>query len=107
MSIYPGGGVTPCCFSHERQHDFGDISNSTVDEIWNNHHFRSARMLFDTNFPGENRLSVVCDACPMFHQKGKQARGALSVPVAQPIRLDPPRPRAPVAPPPEEGVGTP
>jgi len=68
MSIYPGGGVTPCCFTHDRKQDFGDILNSTVAEIWNNHHYRSARMLFNNRLPQEERSQVVCDLCPIFHQ---------------------------------------
>lgn len=75
MSIYPGGGVTPCCFTHERQHDFGDIRTSTVEEIWNNQHYRSARMLFHRRPPREGRRSVVCDLCPMFHQPRAGACG--------------------------------
>ena len=30
MAIYHGGGVTPCCFTHERRHDFGNILEHSV-----------------------------------------------------------------------------
>ena len=36
MFIYPGGGVTPCCFAHDDRQDFGNIYNNSVSEIWNN-----------------------------------------------------------------------
>jgi len=76
MSIYYGGGVTPCCFTHERKHDFGDIFNATVGDIWNNARYRSARSLFSRRPPREERVAVVCDVCPIFRQRGAGACGA-------------------------------
>jgi len=78
MAIHYGGGVTPCCFTHERKFDFGDILHSTVAEIWNNHHYRSARMLFNRRQPQGERLSVVCDFCPIFRQSGHRTCGVPS-----------------------------
>ena len=76
MSIYYGGGVTPCCFTHERRHDFGDIHQGSVEDIWNNAKYRSARMLFSKRPPREERVPVVCDVCPIFRQDGRHACGA-------------------------------
>jgi MoaA/NifB/PqqE/SkfB family radical SAM enzyme len=70
MAIYYGGGVTPCCFSHDRKDDFGNIHDHSVSEIWNNQQYRSARMLFNRRQPRGERVPVVCDACPIFRQSG-------------------------------------
>jgi len=68
MAVHYGGGVTPCCFTHERQYDFANLLDDTIEEIWNNPHYRSARMLFNAKAPSEKRVTVVCDLCPIFRQ---------------------------------------
>lgn len=70
MSIYPGGGVSPCCFGHEKRHDFGNLLTHSVSELWNNESYRSARMLFGRKPDLGNRTEVICDACPLFHKRG-------------------------------------
>lgn len=77
MAIYYGGGVTPCCFSHDRRDDFGNIHEQGVAEIWNNARYRSARALFSRSGAAQEREPVVCDACPMFRQTGGGACGRL------------------------------
>ncbi len=79
MAIYHGGGVTPCCFTHERRHDFGNILDHSVAEIWNNHRYRSARMLFNNRRAQEERVSVVCDLCPIFRQSRDRSCGVRAV----------------------------
>jgi radical SAM protein with 4Fe4S-binding SPASM domain len=73
MTFYPGGGVSPCCFTHDKNHDFGNILESELDEIWNNERFRSARMLFSKKKSEEQRVEVICDVCPIFKQEGGHA----------------------------------
>ena len=75
MFIYTGGGVTSCCFAHDENHDFGNIFKNSVDEIWNNDSYRSARMLFANNPKNEPRQKVLCDACALFRQPGAAACG--------------------------------
>ena len=75
MFIYPGGGVTPCCFAHDENQDFGDLYNSSVEEIWNNTAYRSARMLFSRSRPIEERIETICDKCTMFRQDGAHLCG--------------------------------
>jgi MoaA/NifB/PqqE/SkfB family radical SAM enzyme len=89
MSIYPGGGVTPCCFTHDRKDDFGDINSGSIMEIWNNRHFRSARMLFNDKPPAEERIQVVCDECPIYRQPGKAACTAHTSPLQVPSAVEP------------------
>jgi MoaA/NifB/PqqE/SkfB family radical SAM enzyme len=75
MFIYPGGGVTPCCFAHDERQDFGDLYSNSVAEIWNNKAYRSARMLFSRSAPTENRIETICDMCTVFRQDGAHLCG--------------------------------
>jgi radical SAM protein with 4Fe4S-binding SPASM domain len=78
MFIYPGGGVTPCCFAHDDSQDFGNIYKSSVSEIWNNKTYRSARMLFSKSAPTEDRVETTCDKCTVFRQDGAHLCGVRS-----------------------------
>lgn len=75
MFIYPGGGVTPCCFAHDSRQDFGNLRTSSVSEIWNNKTYRSARMLFSKTAPTEDRVETICDKCTVFRQDGAHLCG--------------------------------
>jgi MoaA/NifB/PqqE/SkfB family radical SAM enzyme len=75
MFIYPGGGVTPCCFAHDEREDFGNLYNNSVREIWNNKSYRSSRMLFSRSAPTEERLETLCDKCALFRQDGAHLCG--------------------------------
>jgi radical SAM protein with 4Fe4S-binding SPASM domain len=75
MFIYPGGGVTPCCFAHDDNWDFGNLYNNSVAEIWNNKTYRSARMLFSKSAPTEDRIETICDKCTVFRQDGAHLCG--------------------------------
>jgi len=75
MFIYPGGGVTPCCFAHDDTRDFGNIYKSSVSEIWNNKTYRSARMLFAKSPSAEDRVETICDKCTVFRQDGARLCG--------------------------------
>ena len=78
MFIYPGGGVTPCCFAHDDRQDFGNIYENSVAEIWNNETYRSARMLFSKRAPTERRAETICDKCTVFRQDGAHLCGVRS-----------------------------
>ncbi len=78
MFIYPGGGVTPCCFAHDQKQDFGNLNNSAVSEIWNNKTYRSARMLFSKSPPTDSRVETICDKCTVFRQDGAHLCGVRS-----------------------------
>jgi len=75
MFIYPGGGVTPCCFAHAERQDFGNLYNSDPAKIWNNQAYRSARMLFSRSAPTEERIETICDKCTIFRQDGAHLCG--------------------------------
>jgi len=78
MFIYPGGGVTPCCFAHDDRQDFGNLYTNSVSEIWNNKMYRSARMLFTKGAPSESRVETICDKCTVFRQDGAHLCGVRS-----------------------------
>jgi radical SAM protein with 4Fe4S-binding SPASM domain len=78
MFIYPGGGVTPCCFAHDDRQDFGNIYQNSVAEIWNSQMYRSSRMLFSKTAPSESRVETVCDKCTVFRQDGAHLCGVRS-----------------------------
>jgi radical SAM protein with 4Fe4S-binding SPASM domain len=78
MFIYPGGGVTPCCFAHDDKQDFGNIYQNSVSEIWNNRMYRSARVLFSKTAPAEDRVETICDKCTVFRQDGAHLCGVRS-----------------------------
>lgn len=78
MFIYPGGGVTPCCFAHDDRQDFGNIYRNSVAEIWNSEMYRSSRMLFSKTAPSESRVETVCDKCTVFRQDGAHLCGVRS-----------------------------
>lgn len=69
MAISPGGGVSPCCFAFKKRDDFGNILDSSVDEIWNNKQYRSARMLFSKRPRLEKRVGVICNTCEIFKKE--------------------------------------
>ena len=75
MFIYPGGGVTPCCFAHDDRQDFGNLYVNSVEEIWNNKTYRSARSLFAKSPPTEDRVETICDKCAIFRQDGARLCG--------------------------------
>ncbi len=75
MFIYPGGGVTPCCFAHDDRRDFGNLYTNSVSEIWNNKTYRSARLLFSKGAPADDRVETICDKCTVFRQDGAHLCG--------------------------------
>ena len=44
------GGFAPCCYLTDKTQDFGDLNKSTVEEVWNNEKYTTARGLFNTDF---------------------------------------------------------
>ena len=34
MAFYPGGGVSPCCFTHDKSHDFAAFTSDGLAAVW-------------------------------------------------------------------------
>lgn len=58
------GIVTPCCLG---RYDFGNLMESSFDEIWNNEKFVAARRWFASGFTEKDEsLDLPCYNCPLF-----------------------------------------
>ena len=57
------GGLAPCCYLTDKEHDFGDVSKHSVAEIWNNDRYAAARGIFKGEAPGKY---VGCLDCSVF-----------------------------------------
>lgn len=65
MSVNVNMKVTPCCYTYMEESYFGDLTDNSVMEIWNNENYRSARMLFNKSKKNyENK--VICNHCNNF-----------------------------------------
>ena len=67
----PDGRVSPCCIVYGEQNDFGDSLGGSVEALWNNARFQSARSLFSGK--GRPSVATVCDRCNIFEQRAKRA----------------------------------
>lgn len=66
MYVDPYGRVRLCCQDALWLHPpLGDLTTSTVQEIWNGIGYRTVRKHFLNN--GKRRDRVVCDCCDVFH----------------------------------------
>ncbi len=58
------GVVLPCCLGRS---EFGNLQESTFDEIWNNEKFTAARRWFASDFTEKDEsLDLPCYNCPLF-----------------------------------------
>ena len=64
--INPDGGVSPCCFTHKKEDDFGNFFTEglSLHHIWNNIKFRQARSIF-AKARSASDVDVVCNTCPV------------------------------------------
>jgi len=61
--------VTPCCHTYTKESHFGDLTNNTVMEIWNNAKYRAARQLFNQkNFVAP--IDLICGRCSNYVKGG-------------------------------------
>jgi len=49
MVINPDGTVMPCCAVYDPKYNFGNILRDSLEEVWNNSYFLSARSIFLIN----------------------------------------------------------
>ena len=66
LTVNPNGRVAPCCTVYGEGHEFGDISQQSPKEIWNNANYRSARSLFSGN--GQPVVNTICEQCDIFER---------------------------------------
>ena len=71
------GGYAPCCYLTDAKHDFGNVNDNTIKEIWNNTQYRTARNLFMSGkMP---RVEVGCLTCDVYLESpnGRKHSGAI------------------------------
>jgi radical SAM protein with 4Fe4S-binding SPASM domain len=68
MVINWDGGVSPCCWVHQEENDFGNIFNASLAELWNNNAYTSSRRaLIPYLEPGQKRtICTICQGHPMY-----------------------------------------
>ena len=70
MTINPEGAVAPCCIISNEKYDFGDIRQDTLDVLWNNERYRSARNLYTQRRDPTAKIGTVCHKCPIYRKSG-------------------------------------
>ena len=90
------GGFAPCCYLTDKVEDFGDASVNTIEEIWNNPKYATARGLFKEGYTPEQWVG--CVSCGVYTgSRAARKRG--------PIVLQPEQAYvSPAGPTPDKGV---
>lgn len=63
MVINWDGGVAPCCWLHDAQCDFGNVTHQTIRQIWNGPNYVSARRVIGRRGRRPNDVPTICDRC--------------------------------------------
>jgi len=66
-TLFPSGGVSPCCVSNHEENDFGSMDPETGTafiKVWNNAPYREARNFFSPQ-TRTKKETVICARCPM------------------------------------------
>lgn len=81
ITTNPDGGTAPCCIVYGDKNDFGDFKSESLDDIWNNDKYKSARSLFKQG--GRGITPTICDGCHIFKQHGQPAPSAGDIPIKE------------------------
>ena len=65
MTVNPEGGVAPCCVLYHSKFDFGNLVESSLEDVWNSAHYRASRALFSGK-PYDGGFQTACHECPLF-----------------------------------------
>lgn len=63
MTINWDGGVAPCCWVHNHEHDFANALQQPIRDIWNGAAYVSARRVFAFGGPQAGPQQVICTEC--------------------------------------------
>ncbi len=66
MRIDPDGSIAPCCYARDRTHNYANLDDGDLREIWNNRYYVSSRQLFARKPLPKDRIKTFCDECPMY-----------------------------------------
>ncbi len=71
------GGLAPCCYLTDKAEDFGEVTVSSIKEIWNNENYTTARGLFQDGFKPEKQVG--CTNCSVYlGSRAARVRGPLA-----------------------------
>lgn len=68
MRIDPDGSIAPCCYARDRSHNYANINDGDLRDIWNNQYYVSSRQLFARKPLPADRVKTFCDECPMYRR---------------------------------------
>ena len=72
------GGFAPCCYLTDKTQDFGDLNESSVNEVWNNAKYTTARGLYEDKFIPEQWIG--CLDCSVYQgSSAARRRGPLDL----------------------------
>jgi MoaA/NifB/PqqE/SkfB family radical SAM enzyme len=63
MVINWDGGVSPCCWLHDPQFDFGNALTASVRQVWTGPHYASARRVVGRRRGRPDDVPTVCHRC--------------------------------------------
>jgi MoaA/NifB/PqqE/SkfB family radical SAM enzyme len=63
VTINWDGGLAPCCWLHENKHDYDNVLNRPLKEIWNGDAYVSSRRVFALGRPKGGSLKTICTVC--------------------------------------------
>ena len=72
------GGFAPCCYLTDKEEDFGEVTNSSIKEIWNNENYTTARGLFEDGYKPEKWVG--CVSCSVYlGSRAARKRGPMAL----------------------------
>jgi len=72
------GGLAPCCYLTDKSEDFGETTENSLKEIWNNDSYTTARGLFQENRTPEKWVG--CMSCSVYlGSKAARKRGPVAL----------------------------
>ncbi len=72
------GGLAPCCYLTDKSEDFGDVNHNSIQKIWNNDNYTTARGMFQDGYTPEKWVG--CMGCSVYlGSRAARVRGPLDL----------------------------
>ena len=83
------GGLAPCCYLTDKSEDFGEVTKSSIKDIWNNENYTTARGLFEDDYTPEKWVG--CVTCSVYlGSRAARKRGPVAL-QPEPVHVASPR----------------
>jgi MoaA/NifB/PqqE/SkfB family radical SAM enzyme len=63
ITINPDGGISPCCWLHQKKNDYENAFARPLKEIWNGDAYISSRRVFAFGGPKAGPVQTICTVC--------------------------------------------